>query len=106
VAVVFVCGNHSTIRIFCSVVIGEAILNDVTGASVAKYGKKYWCMTISALTLTSSCVLSLSCIVQPKLTETPCRMSGVRNVGDKMVHFLYIRFYNRKAILVCMPYFT
>jgi len=37
----FVCRNHSTIRVFCSVVSCGAILNDVTGASVAKYGKKY-----------------------------------------------------------------
>jgi hypothetical protein len=35
----FVCRNHSTIRVFCSVVSCGAILNDVTGASVAKYGK-------------------------------------------------------------------
>jgi hypothetical protein len=35
----FVCKNHSTIRVFCSVVSGGAILNDVTAASVAKYGK-------------------------------------------------------------------
>jgi hypothetical protein len=35
----FVCRNHSTIRVFCSVVSGGAILNDVTVASVAKYGK-------------------------------------------------------------------
>ena len=37
----FVCRNHSTIRVFCSVVSCGAILYDVTGASVAKYGKKY-----------------------------------------------------------------
>jgi len=35
----FVCRNHSTIRVFCCVVSGGAILNDVTAASVAKYGK-------------------------------------------------------------------
>ena len=34
-----VCRNHSTIRVFCSVVGDGAILNDVTVASVAKYGK-------------------------------------------------------------------
>ena len=34
-----VCRNHSTIRVFYSVVTGGAILNDVTAASVAKYGK-------------------------------------------------------------------
>jgi hypothetical protein len=35
----FVCRNQSTIRVFCSVVSGGAILNDVTAAIVAKYGK-------------------------------------------------------------------
>ena len=39
VTIEFVCRNHSTIRVFCSVVSGGAILNDVTAASVAKYGK-------------------------------------------------------------------
>jgi hypothetical protein len=36
----FVCRNHSTIRVFYSIVTGGDILNDVTAASVAKYGKK------------------------------------------------------------------
>jgi hypothetical protein len=40
VTVEFVCRNHSTVRDYCSVVSGGAILNDVTAASVAKYGKK------------------------------------------------------------------
>ena len=39
VTIEFVCRNHSTIRVFCSVVSGGAILNDFTGASVAKYRK-------------------------------------------------------------------
>jgi ABC-type transport system involved in cytochrome c biogenesis permease component len=39
VTIEFVCRNHSTIRVFCSVISGSAILNDVTAASVAKYGK-------------------------------------------------------------------
>jgi len=39
VTVEFVCRNHSTIRVFCSVVSGGAILNDVTATSIAKYGK-------------------------------------------------------------------
>jgi len=39
VTVEFVCRNHSTIGVFCSVVSGGAILNYVTAASVAKYGK-------------------------------------------------------------------
>jgi len=37
----FVCKNHSTIQVFCSVISCGAILYDVIGASVAKYGKKY-----------------------------------------------------------------
>ena len=39
VKIEFVCRKHSTIRVFCSVVSGGAILNDVTAANVAKYGK-------------------------------------------------------------------
>jgi hypothetical protein len=35
----FVCRNHSTVRVFWSVVSCRAILNDITGASVAKYGR-------------------------------------------------------------------
>jgi len=70
VTIEFVCRNHSTIRVFYSVVSCGAILNDFIEASVAKYGKKYQCMTITTLPLTSSCVLSLSCIVQTKLTVT------------------------------------
>jgi hypothetical protein len=40
VTIEFVCRNHSTIWVFCSVVSGGAILNDVTAASVAKVWKK------------------------------------------------------------------
>jgi hypothetical protein len=40
VTIEFVCRNHSTTGVFCSVVKGGAILNDDTAASVAKYGKK------------------------------------------------------------------
>ena len=39
VTIEFVCRNHSAIRVFFSVVSGRTILNDVTVASVAKYGK-------------------------------------------------------------------
>jgi len=39
VTVEFVCRNLSTVRVFCSLVSGRAILNDVTAANVAKYGK-------------------------------------------------------------------
>ena len=39
VTIEFVCKNHSTVRVFCSVLSGGAILSDVTVASVAKYGK-------------------------------------------------------------------
>jgi hypothetical protein len=39
VTIEFVCRNHSTIRVFCSVVSGGAILNDVTATNVATYGK-------------------------------------------------------------------
>ena len=39
VTVEFICKNHYTIWVFCSVVNGGAILNDVTAVSVAKYGK-------------------------------------------------------------------
>jgi hypothetical protein len=39
VKIEFVCINHSTIRVFCSVVSCGTILNDFIGASVAKYGK-------------------------------------------------------------------
>ena len=39
VTIEFFCRNHSTIRVFCSVVSGGAILNDVTASSVVKYGK-------------------------------------------------------------------
>ena len=35
----FVCRNHSTVRVLCSVVSGGAILNDFTAASFARYGK-------------------------------------------------------------------
>jgi len=41
VTIGFVWRNHSTIRVFCSVISGAAILNDFTAASVAKYGKKF-----------------------------------------------------------------
>jgi len=39
VTIEFVCRNRSTIRVFCSVISGGAILNDVTTARVARYGK-------------------------------------------------------------------
>jgi hypothetical protein len=39
VTIKFVSRNHSTIRVFRSVVSGGTIVNDVTTASVAKYGK-------------------------------------------------------------------
>jgi len=39
VTIEFVFRNHSTIRVLCSVDSGGAILNDVTEANVAKYGK-------------------------------------------------------------------
>jgi hypothetical protein len=39
VTIEFVCRNHSTIRVFCSIVSGWAFLNDVTAATIAKYGK-------------------------------------------------------------------
>ena len=39
VTIKFVCRNHSIIQVFCSVISCRAILNDVTGASVAKYGR-------------------------------------------------------------------
>jgi len=39
VTIEFVCRNHYTIRVSCSVISGGAILNDVTASSAAKYGK-------------------------------------------------------------------
>jgi hypothetical protein len=88
VTIEFVCRNHSTIWVFCFVVSCGVILSDITGASVAKYGKKYWCMTITALPLTSSCVLSLSCIVQPKLTVTDWNTLYYHFVGKQWHPYL------------------
>jgi hypothetical protein len=54
-----VCRNYSTIRVFCSVVSGGAILNDVTAEIVAKYGKILMCDDYGATTYIKLCTFSV-----------------------------------------------
>ena len=76
VTIEFVCRNHSTIRVLCSVVRCGAILIDVIGASVAKYGKstnvwqlrRYHLHRAVYFLYHVSELCTLSCIVQPKMT--------------------------------------